>query len=81
MKHDLILEAQQRRMDDKLRASIDALKGLQAIILILPGLSECQRCSQMAHITRKVPGEWRDLEVCTQCAIAAQRLGLTVVEI
>lgn len=84
MKPELILESQQKIMDDKLRTSIDALLGVHAAILVLPRLSECPRCHHQAHITRKVKSQLAgvpDMPACTQCSVEAERLGLTVEEI
>jgi anthranilate/para-aminobenzoate synthase component II len=66
----------------KNQEAIDAIKErINDMILVLPGYSRCERCEKVAHITRKVPGEWADLKVCLTCAQEAEKLGLVVVEI
>ncbi len=72
------------KIKERIQAEIDAIHGITATILILPGKTPCGRCGELARITREVPSAFpgvKSLPVCTTCAQEAERLGVEVRDI
>jgi hypothetical protein len=71
MSTHLILETLKDKMDDNLRRSIDALRG---IMTVLPAYKECDQCKERRYITHRVTSDEIKIEVCLLCSIEAERL-------
>jgi hypothetical protein len=71
MSTHLILETLKDKMDDNLRRSIDALRG---IMTVLPAYKECDHCHERRYLTHRVSSDEIRMEVCLICGIEAERL-------